>query len=262
MVSLLSFLKPFVEIAIIWFILYIIILFIRGTRAVQVLAGMGVLILASFLAQRLGLDAINWVLTKVFAFGAVAFLILFQPELRKGLARIGQRQFFWERTQASRTVDAVVKAVGELSRKKIGALIALERTIGLRSFAEDAIPLDAAVTQELLETIFMPNTPLHDGGVVIQEERVAACGCLFPLTQSESVLSTLGTRHRAALGLAEETDAICVVVSEETGTLSVAVDGRLMRDLDPAKVRELLNQFYRPTREVKKGIRPLGAASA
>jgi diadenylate cyclase len=244
MTVFLSFLKPFIEIAIIWTILYYLILFIRGTRAVQLLIGLGILFLASFVAQQLNLGTINWVLTRVFAFGAVAFLILFQPELRQGLARIGQRHFFGGVNQGERSIDHVVRAVGELSRKKIGALIALERTIGLGSYTEDAISLDAVVSSYLIETIFMPNTPLHDGGVVIQQDRISACGCLFPLTQNLSISKTLGTRHRAALGLAEETDAIAIVVSEETGKLSIAADGKLRLNQEVGDLRRELVKLY------------------
>lgn len=235
--------KPIIEIIIIWFVFYMLLLFVRGTGAVQVLRGLVVLFVAFFIAQRLELVTINWVLTKLFAISVVAFLIIFQPELRRGLAHIGRGRIFGIFLKEE-TIDELVKACGWLAKRKIGALFALEREVGLRTYIEGGIPLDSKVTSELIQTIFMPNAPLHDGGIIVQEERVAAAGCLFPLTQNPSVSKTVGCRHRAAIGLTEETDAVCVVVSEETGAISIAVGGRLTRDLELENLKKVLSNLY------------------
>lgn len=238
--------RPFIEIAIIWLLLYGMFRLFQGTRAVQVLTGLIALVLLFHLSRVFGLATINWVLTKLFAVGVIAFLIIFQPELRRALARIGQNTIaggFWEK---GGPVDEIVKACEQMSKSRIGALIAIERDIGLKNYIESGVAVDSNVTAELLITIFTPTTPLHDGGVIILGERVAACGSLFPLTQNPLVSKTLGTRHRAAIGLTEETDAVCAVVSEETGAISVAVYGRLTRDLDGEGLRRVLRNLFRP----------------
>ncbi|MEA3560556.1 MAG: diadenylate cyclase CdaA, partial [Candidatus Omnitrophota bacterium] len=195
---------------------------------------------------------INWLLTKLFAISVIALLIIFQPELRRSLAHLGRNRFFAMFSRGEETVNEVVKACGYLSKRKIGALIAVERDIGLKAYIESGVRLDARVSSELIQTIFMPNTPLHDGGIIIKEERLAASGCLFPLTESLSISKTVGTRHRAALGLTEETDAGCVVISEETGAISVAIGGKLTRDLELQSLRRVLRKLYIPMQH--KGI--------
>ncbi len=241
--------KPLLEILIIWFVFYMLLAFIKGTRAVQVLKGLVILFVAFFIAQRLELTTINWVLTKLFAISVVAFLIIFQPELRRGLARIGKGRLFGVLLKEEELVDEISKACEWLAKRKIGAIIALEREIGLRIYIEGGIPLDSKVTSELIQAIFTPGAPLHDGGIIIQHERVASAGCLFPLTENPSISKTVGTRHRAAIGLSEETDAVCIVVSEENGSISVAVGGNLMRGLELQKLREVLIDLYLPKTE-------------
>ncbi|MEA3328620.1 MAG: diadenylate cyclase CdaA [Candidatus Omnitrophota bacterium] len=236
--------KPLLEIAIIWFVFYWILVSIKGTRAIQVLKGLVILFIAFFIAQIFHLTSINWLLTKIFAISIIALLIIFQPELRRGLAHLGRNRFFAIFSRGEETVNEIVKACTYLSKRKIGALIAIEKDIGLKVYIESGVAMDAKVTSELIQTIFMPNTPLHDGGVVIKEERLAASGCLFPLTQNPSIGKTVGTRHRAALGLTEETDAACVVISEETGAISVAIGGKLTRDLEPQTLRKVLRNLY------------------
>lgn len=239
-------LKVVTEIALLWYGYYLLMRYIRGTRTVQVLKGIFILAAVFFISQRLGLDTITWIMTKLIPISIIGLLIIFQPELQRGLARIGQFGAF---PAKEIVIDEISKCASTLSKKKIGVVIAIEREIGLKPYIESGVLLDGKVTSELLNTIFMPNTPLHDGGVVIQEDRIVAAGCLFPLSQEEHITKTLGTRHRAAIGLSEETDAIVVVVSEETGTISIAVGGKLNRDFDKDELNKALNNLYRPRRK-------------
>jgi len=239
----LIFLKIAFEIAILWWVIYAVLVFIKGTRAVQLLKGLIVIALLFFLVEKLGLNAVSWILTKILALSVIGFLIIFQPEIRRGLARIGQFGIF---TAKEQIVDELVKAAEWLSERKYGAIIAIEREVGLGSYIESGVNLDSKVNRELLETIFMPNTPLHDGGVVIQMDRITAAGCLFPLAQDSQLAKQQGTRHRAAVGLTEETDAVVIVVSEETGAISIVVGGKLTRDLPGESLgRVLTNLLYR-----------------
>ncbi|MEE8360000.1 MAG: diadenylate cyclase CdaA [Candidatus Omnitrophota bacterium] len=235
-------LKMTTEISILWFCYYVLILYIKGSRTVQVLKGIFIVIVIFFVVQRLGLDTITWIMTKLLPISIIALLIIFQPELRRGLARLGQFGVFPAKDVI---IDEVTKSATTLSKKKIGALIAIEREIGLRPYIESGVGLDSKVSSELIATIFMPNTPLHDGGIIIQEDRIVAAGCLFPLTQDGHVTKTLGTRHRAAIGLSEETDAVVVVVSEESGAVSLAIGGKLTRDLNKEDLIKSLNNLYK-----------------
>lgn len=238
--------KTALEIAVIAFVIYRLLIFTRGTVAFQVLRGLSLLIIVFYIAQALGLWILAWILTHLFAFSLLAFLILFQPELRALLARVGGIHLLGARGQQEKTLREVLEAVETLSRRRIGALIAIEREAGLRGFAESGVLLDAQCTSELLCTIFTPNAPLHDGGVIVLKGRIEAAGCLFPLTQNPKVTRGLGTRHRAAIGLTEETDAMVIVVSEETGAVSVATQGRLTHDLDAGSLEKILSAFFRP----------------
>ena len=244
--TLLAIWRPLLEILFIWALLYYLIRFFEGTRAMQVLMGLVILALIFNIAKFLQLNTINWVLTKLFAVGVVAFLIIFQPELRRALARIGQNTFLGAFLKRGGTIDELAEACEYLSRNRIGAIMAIEREVGLRNYIESGIVLDAKVSAELLITLFFPNTPTHDGGVIIQSERIASCGSLFPLSQNTALARSLGTRHRAAIGLTEETDAVCVVVSEETGAISAAVYGKLTRDLDAEGLRKVLQSLFKP----------------
>lgn len=238
--------RPLLEIAIIWFVLYTVFRFIQGTRTVQVLMGLIVIAIFFHVARFLELTTINWVLTKLFAIGIFALLIIFQPELRRALTRLGQHAVLTSFFQTGGVIDEVVKACEVMSRARCGALIAIERDVGLKNYIESGVLVDSQVTSELLLTIFYPNTPLHDGGIIIRGDRVASAGSLFPLTQSVEVSKTLGTRHRAAIGLTEETDAVCILVSEETGSIAVAVQGKLKRDLDGDGLLRVLKGLFRP----------------
>lgn len=241
--------RPILEILFIWFLIYYVIRLFQGTRAMQLLMGLILLIVIFNIARFFELYTINWVLTKLFAVGVVAFLIIFQPEMRRALARIGQNTFWGGFLKKGGTVDELVQACEYLSRNRVGALIAIERDVGLKNYIESGITLDAKVSQELLITLFEPKTPTHDGGVIIVGDRIASCGALFPLSQNTEVSRFLGTRHRAAMGLTEESDAVCIVVSEETGAISVAVNGKLTRNLDGERLKRVLMSLFKPAEE-------------
>lgn len=243
-VDLAAWWRPAVEIAILWLFYYGVLLFFQGTVAVHVLRGTLVVLLIVVVTQVLGLEVLNWLLTKLLAISVVAFVILFQPELRRGLAKIGGEYLFRVVPRKEEVIEEVVKAATALARKRTGAIIAIERQTHLRPYTESGILLDSEVTSELLITLFTPPAPLHDGGVIITQGRVLAAACLFPLTQDPRVSKTLGTRHRAALGLSEETDALILIVSEETGSISLAVRGELTRDMDRDSLAQALRELY------------------
>jgi diadenylate cyclase len=248
--------KPIIEIGILWFIIYRLFVFIKGTRAVQVLRGIIIIAIIFFLTQQLRFDVINWIFMKLFALSVIAFLIVFQPEMRSGLARIGREKVFGNIITEERTIEEIAKSAYMLSKKKIGTILAIQREVSLEPYMESGVAIDSNLTSELLNTIFMPNTPLHDGGVIIHGDRIVAAGCLFPLTQNPDVNKLLGTRHRAAIGLSEETDAVCVVVSEETGIISVANAGKLTHDLDRERlINHLRALLYRPKKEKQPRIK-------
>lgn len=243
---ILSLWRPLVEILIFWFVIYRMLLFIQGTRTVQLLTGLSILLIISLLARWFGLTSINWVLTNFFAFGILALVVIFQPEIRRALARIGQNAAFRSMIRRGGMIDEIVKACEFLAKKKIGALIAIERDIGLRTYVESGIALDSFIHSDVITSIFNPAASLHDGGIIVANNRIASCASLFPLSQNAELSKTLGTRHRAALGLTEETDAIAIVVSEETGVMAVSVYGKLTRDLDAAGLRRVLLSLLRP----------------
>ena len=232
--------KPLFEISVFWFVFYLLFVYIKDSGMIQALKGILILVAFFFVSEILGLKSIRWILSHLFQISIIGFLIIFQPELRRGLARIGQSPLFKIFIKDEKIADEIIRAVISMSKNRIGALIAIEREASLKPYIESGIPLDGLLTTELLMTIFMPNTPFHDGGVIVQGNRVAAVGCLFPLSQSQKVSKTFGTRHRAGLGLSEETDASVIVVSEESGVISLMIQGRVLQDVDEAKLKELL----------------------
>lgn len=251
-VNILSFWEPLVEILILWFLIYHIMLFFEGTRALQVLRGIILLLLVFLLFQKLGLEVLDWIFRKLFAISVIALLIIFHPEIRQGLARLGQRSLFGtslKEEDLDYLVEQVAKAAENLCRNKIGALIAVEKNDPLTTYAQSGVLLDAGLSLELLHNIFTPNSMLHDGGVIMQRGRISAAGCLFPLTQNQEISRIYGTRHRAALGLSEETDAVVVIVSEERLDISLAYRGRLYKDLAQAELLEKMKEFIRARRE-------------
>jgi len=237
---------PVVEVLLLWVIFYYLLKLLRGTRGAQVLSGLALsLVMVLALTYFLKLHTLNWMFRTFSVNLVLAFVIIFQPEIRKALAELGRPGVLGGSTSrrgASKDiVDPLVNAARELSRKKIGALIAIEREIGLRAVEETGVPIDSKVTPDLISSLFFPRSPLHDGGVVIRNDRLMAAGCVFPLSQKEELHRSLGTRHRAAIGITEETDALVVVVSEETGTISLAFKGRLSRGLDEERLRRMLS---------------------
>lgn len=236
------------EILILWGVYYLLYLLLKGTVAEQVLKGIILITIVVMLTRGVNLVIINWLLTRLLAISVLAFLIIFQPEIRRGLARLGRFGIFSEEREV---LGEIAKASVVLSKKRTGALIAIEREIGLRRYVESGVSLDSKVTSELINTIFAYNTPLHDGGIIISQQRVEAAACLFPLTQNPNIPKTMGTRHRAALGLSEETDAVIIIVSEETGSISLAVGGKITIDIDPKDIAQVLERAYVPS--IKKG---------
>ncbi len=237
-----------IEIVLLSAVIYYFLLLFRGTRGAAVFSGLVIaLLVVTGLTHIFELDVMNWILSRVLGFLAVAVLVIFQPELRRALAQIGSQSFFSSSQQRIEVIDVLVETARQLSQKHFGALIAIEREIGFRGMQETGVPMDAKASAELLTTIFFPNTPLHDGGVVLRGDRVVAAGCIFPLTQRQGLSATLGMRHRAAIGLSEETDAMILVVSEETGLISIAQQGHLTQNLDAAGLRLLLSRALSPS---------------
>lgn len=234
-----------IDIAVVGFLIYRALLLIRGTRAVQILLGILFAAGVYYLARTLELLTLTRILEIFLSFLPFAMIVLFQQEIRRALAAFGRNPLFGLRAQqeVESGFDEIVLAATALSDRRVGALILIERLEGLRNFVENGIRLDANLTFDLLLTIFTPDTPLHDGAVVVQKGRVAAAACFLPLTASSELSKDLGTRHRAAVGVTEETDAIAVVVSEETGTISVAFGGQLSSGLDGKNLRNTLYKY-------------------
>ncbi|MBE3595991.1 MAG: TIGR00159 family protein [Hydrogenibacillus sp.] len=241
-----QYLSDVVDIVLVAAVVYYFIVLVRGTRAMQLVQGLVVIIGVWLLSSVLGLSTLRWLVSQAFSLGVVAVLVLFQPELRRALEQLGSGRMFRPKTMmrekalGEATIEAVHAAVDYLSKRRIGALIAVERETGLKEYIESGIPLGAQVSRELLIQIFIPNTPLHDGAAIIVDDAVAAASCYLPLSENSSISKALGTRHRAAIGLSEVTDAVVIVVSEETGDVSVAVGGHLARGLDAEALKTLL----------------------
>jgi diadenylate cyclase len=234
------------DILIVTFLLYKLFTLMRGTRAVSMFFGLVILFVLSVVAQWANLMALKWIISSLKTVWVIAFVIIFQPELRRALASLGQHRFLGRLFTVEETgvLAEIIKSASRLAEKGIGAIIVLEKDMGLKNYIETGTKIDARVTAELLETIFSPTSPLHDGAVIIQNDRVAAAGCILPLTQDQRLSVSLGTRHRAAIGLTEETDAIVIVVSEETQAISYAQSGKLTRKIDINTLRaELLKNF-------------------
>jgi diadenylate cyclase len=233
--------KPVFEIGLLAAFYYYMLTLFRGTRGAAVLTGFIIVLLGIIgVTQIFQLDVISWILSRFLAFLAIAVLVIFQPELRRALAELGSRQFFTSSRQRGEMIDVLVETARSLSQKRCGGLMAVEREIGFRGVSETGVPIDAKATPELLTTIFFPNTPLHDGGVVLRGDQIVAAACVFPLTQRKGLSASTGMRHRAAMGLTEDTDAVVVVVSEETGEISVAHRGHLVQGLDADGLRAFL----------------------
>jgi len=248
-----------IDIAIIAFVFYKLLGLIKETRAEQLVKGFLIILIISKLSEWAKLYAINFILQSTFTIGLIALVILFQPELRKALEHLGRSQWFITANKKGandsqlKMINEVVDAAGVMSRKKIGALIVVERMIGINDIVETGTITDAKVSADLLMNIFYPKSPLHDGAVVIKNNRIMAAGCLLPLTSNKYISKELGTRHRAAMGMTETSDAVIVVVSEETGAISMAVEGKLQRFLDPTTLKGLMIQALNQDKENNTG---------
>jgi diadenylate cyclase len=233
--------RPVLEIAILSVGIYFSLNFIRGTRGAPVVYGFSLLVLTlTLLAYFLNLEVLIWLIRSFVAIAVVAVLIIFQPELRRILAELGTHPLFATSHEQRETIEVIIQTVERLSEVRIGALIAIEQTISLQEATESGLPVHCEATPEMLETIFFPNNAIHDGGVIIKGDRIAYAACIFPLTQRQDLNASLGTRHRAAIGLSEETDAVVVVVSEETGSISHAYKGQLVRGVSAEQLRAFL----------------------
>jgi diadenylate cyclase len=232
------------EILIIASILYYIYLYLRGTHGARILIGVALVFLTlSFISQVLDLAVLGWLLRSFSVFLAIALVVIFQPELRRALNELGSHRFFTTALQRREAVEELTDAVFDLSSKGFGALIALERDISLKPFSESGVELDAEFSKELLLTIFHPKTVLHDGGVIVRGERIVAAGCIFPLTQRDDLDRAIGLRHRAGLGLSEESDTIVLIVSEESGQVSICHSGVIERNLNVERFSKCLSQL-------------------
>jgi diadenylate cyclase len=247
-----------IDIALVAVVVYRILVMFRGTRAVQMLIGLSCLVAGSLLARRLELYSTQWILDNLWSFWVIALVVLFQPELRRALARVGEGRLVpsilgTSRAERAHVLDEIADAVESLTARRIGALIVLERSAGLRQYAELGVALDALVSADLLVSVFLPYSPLHDGAVFVQGSRLVAAGCFLPLSRNLQIARSLGTRHRAALGITEETDAIAVTVSEETGRVTVAVGGQIESVRDLAFLRSRLGELVGGPTAVRRG---------
>jgi diadenylate cyclase len=245
-----------IDIALVSVLIYELLLLIRGTRAVQMALSAGFLISLFFVSRWFDLETVNWDIRNLATYVGFAIIVLFQADIRRALAHFGRAPFFkyFERvTSADETIEDLVVAATTLAARRIGAIIAIERQIGLRNYIEGGIPLDATVTDDLLASIFQPGSPLHDGAVIVQGDRIAVAACFLPLSINPRVSRELGTRHRAALGLTEENDAIAIVVSEETGAISLALGGGLERSLSADGLRSRLRTLLGVRRPARSG---------
>lgn len=238
-----------VDILIVAFIVYKIIGFIQETRAAQLVKGLLLLVLATFLSDKLNLYTLNWMLSGVLTLGVLALVVVFQPELRRALAYFGRRKFTSsfgkvDKNKAKNVSTEITRAIDSFSNNKTGVLIVIEKQTALSDIAESGTVLDAAISAELLGNIFYEGSPLHDGAVIIRGTRIFAAGCVLPLTANKMISKELGTRHRAGIGITENSDSVAIIVSEETGIISIAKDGKLVRFLDVKTVEKTLLGIY------------------
>ncbi len=243
----LGYVRIVIDIALVWFVLYKLIMLIRGTKAVQLLKGIFVVLGIWLISYFLQLKTLMWLMSQAMTWGFLGVIILFQPELRRALEQLGRGSFFArnstnEEESFKETVSAIMKSCNYMAKRRIGALITIERETGMGDYVETGIPVRGQLTSELLTNIFIPNTPLHDGAVILAHNEITAAACYLPLSESPFISKELGTRHRAALGISEVTDAVTIVVSEETGSISCTKNGELHRDLDQDELRNILER--------------------
>lgn len=245
-----------VDILLVAFIVYRILLLIKGTRAIQMLVGLGILLVALMVSKWINLYTIDWLVQSFWSQIVLALIILFQPELRRALAHIGENPLLYpfSHVEESRHIEEIVRTAVSLSNRKIGSLIVIERETDLKNFIEMGTELDAKVSKEILVSIFQSTSPIHDGAVIIRGKRIIAGGCFLPLSLRTDISRSLGTRHRAAIGITEETDAVVIVVSEETGAISLVIGGEITQNLDMTTLREILLDLFvrKPHRKVAR----------
>lgn len=236
-----------IDIIVVAFLLYQFFRFIRGTKATPILVGLVIFFVISFVARWLDLKALSWIMSSILAVWVVAFVIVFQPEIRNALARIGRQRpiKFFLKIEESPVIEEIIDAVKKMSEEKIGALLLIQRDIGLKDIIDTGIRIDAQVNSSLLRTIFFPDTPLHDGACVIQGDTIVAASCVLPLSENPRLSKRYGLRHRAALGIAEQSDALCIVVSEESGKISFAHKGKLLTKVDIDILRRVLENVLK-----------------
>ncbi|WP_415783297.1 diadenylate cyclase CdaA [Alkalicoccus chagannorensis] len=245
--TLLELLAIIVDISLVAFVIYKLIMIIRGTRAVQLVKGITVILGVWFASGWLGLNTLQWIMQQAVTYGLLAIIIIFQPELRRALEQLGRGRFFQSSTsaeeeEAKRSIEQIITAAQYMGKRRIGALISLERETGMNDYIETGTPMHARLTSELLINIFIPNAPLHDGAVIIKNNEITAAGCYLPLSENPFISKELGTRHRAALGVSEVTDSITIAVSEETGGISITKNGEIHRNLEADGLRNMLEE--------------------
>ena len=235
------------DILLVSFLIYQFLLLVRGTRAVPMLTGVGALVIAFYVAHLSNLRTLDWLVGTILPYSIFALIVIFQTEIRQALSRLGRNltRSRVSQSDASDGYDDIVMAASTFAQDQTGALVVIEREIGLRTYIESGVALDARLSYDLLATVFRPSAPLHDGAVIVQRDRIAAAACFLPLSMNPVLSTQLGTRHRAAIGITEETDAVAVIISEETGTISVAVAGSIERDLTVERLRERLGNLLR-----------------
>lgn len=245
-------LRIVIDIALVWFVLYKLFMLVRGTKAVQLIKGIIVILVIFFLSFLFQLQTVQWLMEQALTWGFVIVAILFQPELRRALEQLGRGRFFARATHneeedLQETINAIIKSCNYMSKRRIGALISIQLETGMGDYVETGIAIRGKLTSELLTNIFVPNTPLHDGAVILKGNEIIAAACYLPLSESPFISKELGTRHRAALGISEVTDALTIVVSEETGAISCTKNGELHRGLEEKDLRDMLKNALNPT---------------
>lgn len=243
--DILNLLRIGFDIALVWYVLYKLIMLIRGTKAIQLLKGIAVVLVVWGISVVLNLQTVQFITGQVIRWGVIVVIILFQPEIRRALEQLGRGNIFARSGNSAediieKEIDSIVTSCNYMAKRRIGALISIEKETGIGEYAETGIPINGKLTHQLLTNIFTPNTPLHDGAVIIKNEEITAAACYLPLSESPFISKELGTRHRAAMGISEVTDALTIVVSEETGAVSCTKNGELHHDIDEEKLREML----------------------
>ncbi len=238
--------QDLIDISLMSIIIYRLLLMIKGTKAARMIIGLGLLLFISLLTRYFGLYTVDWLIQSFWTHIVIASIILFQPEIRRALAQMGETKFFRQLKSAEelKSLEEIIRASVALANRKIGAIIAIERETSLEDFVEIGTPLDAKVSKEVLLSIFHPTSPIHDGAVVIRGNRIVAAGCFLPITMGPEISKSFGTRHRAGLGLSEETDSVVLIVSEETGSISLAKKGRFQSNLDMGTLRDILTDLF------------------